>query len=115
MIKEYKEIEDLALQFIKEHWVELDWYGLTGEDLTLDEVTAEINNSYKTASWVVAEVMEWATETNYIETHMVALDVNYVPIYKIQDKFFTMNFNTSLLQECVYYKCVCSNMIVKLI
>ena len=80
-------IQELATSFIQEHWDEID-KNQTEIAKGKSTVLNFIKEDEEYASWIVCEVMNWGTPTDYLKPFVVEADIFVI---KINDKYFKLD------------------------
>ena len=84
-----KFLEDYAINFIKKHFDEINFEILDWKINSIEEIIEEIKNNSYMPTWIITEVMDWGTSTNYLKELIIEHD-NYF-IIKIEEKYFKYN------------------------
>ena len=83
----HKILDDFAIEFLKNHFDELDLEHLHWEVKSLSEAIEEVEKDECTAPWVISEVMHFGSSTDYLKE----LSVEHEGIgllLKIKNKYF---------------------------
>lgn len=70
IIKDMKPIQKMAINFINEHWDEID-KKKTEIFVSKEKFIKEIKSNLHTAAWVITEVMSWGCEKDYIRPQLI--------------------------------------------
>ena len=101
MNKHNKQLRDFAIQFIENHYEELNKEKLE-ISYTKDQCLKELYKDMDFVCWVIMEAMSWGCDKNYINDYKVECDKYLI---KIDKSYYTYNHNTYTLDPVkVKYK-----------
>lgn len=85
----YKILDDFAIDFLKNHFDELDLERLGWKVKSLSEAIEEVEDDECTAHWVIADVMCWGSNKNYLEEFIEEVeDEGLGVLVKIKNRYF---------------------------
>ena len=87
-----KILEEFAIDFIKNHFDEIDLKEVGWRVKSKEGAIRQIKKSTKTVNWVIIELMTWGTGFNYLKEFTVPNDAEYF-IIKVKDKYFSLDYN----------------------
>lgn len=91
-----KILDSFAINFIENHFDEIDLKDCDWNIKTKEEAIKEIKKNDYMAGWIITEVMKWRTPIDYIEEYKIENDEEHF-IVKINEKYFALDY------ENIYY------------
>lgn len=88
---ENKILEIFAIDFIKNHFDEIDLKSVGWKVKTKESAIKQIKKSQKTLFWVISEVMTWGTGINYLKEFFVQNEDDLF-IIKIDERYFYLDY-----------------------
>lgn len=86
-----KILDSFVIDFIENHFDEIDLKKCDWNIKTKDEAIKEIKKNDYMAGWIITEVMKWGTPIDYIKKFKVENDVDYF-IIKINERYFVLDY-----------------------
>ena len=106
-----KILDSFAINFIENHFDEIDLKKCDWNIKTKDQAIKEIKKNDYMAGWIITEVMNWGTPIDYIKAYKVEND-NEQFIIKVEDRYFTLDYeNISYFKEVFPRKVIIEKLI----
>ena len=86
-----KFLDSFAIDFIENHFDEIDLVKCEWNIKTKEEAIEEIKKDDYMAGWIITEVMNWGTPIDYIKEYMVENDAEHF-IIKIDERYFALDY-----------------------
>lgn len=86
-----KILDKLAINFIENHFDEIDLNKCEWNVKSKKEAIKEIKKKDKLTGWIITEVMSWGTPIDYIKEYKVENDKD-IFIIKIRQKYFALDY-----------------------
>ena len=87
-----KFLDSFAIDFIENHFDEIDLVKCEWNIKTKEEAIEEIKKDDYMAGWIITEVMNWGTPIDYIKEYMVENDAEHF-IIKIDERYFALDYD----------------------
>jgi len=106
-----KILDSFAINFIENHFDEIDLKKCEWSITTKEQAIKEIKNKGYMAGWIITEVMNWGTPTDYAKQYKVDNDEEHF-IIKIDDRYFGLDYeNINYLKEVFPKKVVIEKLV----
>ena len=89
-----KILDSFALNFIENHFDEIDLKDCDWNIKTKEEAIKEIKKNDYMAGWIITEVMKWGTPIDYIKEYKIENDEEHF-IVKINEKYFALDYENA--------------------
>ena len=86
-----KILDSFAINFIKNHFDEIDLKKCNWNIKTKDEAIKEIKKNDYITGWIIMDVMNWGTPIDYAKEFKVENDEDHF-IVKIDERFFALDY-----------------------
>ena len=86
-----KILDELAINFIKNHFNEIDLGKCDWNIKTKEQAIKEIKKNDYMAGWIITEVMHWGTPIDYAEEIKVENDEDHF-IIKVNERYFAIDY-----------------------
>lgn len=86
-----KILDDFAINFVEQHFNEIDLKKCDWNIKTKEEAIEDIQNNDYMAGWIITEVMMWGTLVDYITELRVDNDEEHF-IIKVDERYFALNY-----------------------
>ena len=86
-----KILDSFAINFIKNHFDEIDLKKCNWNVNTKEQAIKEIKKNDYMAGWIITEVMNWGTPIDYAKEFKVENDEDHF-IVKIDERFFALDY-----------------------
>ena len=93
------EVTKLAIEFVSKNWDKIDLKKIESIHNKKEDFIKEVKEDYYIACWVLTEIMSWGADKDYIKEYKVENEED-IFVIKINNKYFKINHQTSLLDEC---------------
>jgi len=84
-------IDSFAINFIENHFDEIDLKKCDWNITTKEQAIKEIKKNDYMAGWIITEVMNWGTPTDYAKQYKVENDEEHF-IIKIDNRYFALDY-----------------------
>jgi hypothetical protein len=91
-------VTKLAVEFIENHWEEIDLKKVGISSHSKQSFLAEIVTNYYSAGWVLNEVMSWGLDIDYIKEYQVETEGAFL-VLLIDNSYFRFDCKTHLFVE----------------
>ena len=106
-----KILDSFAINFIENHFDEIDLKKCDWNIKTKDQAIKEIKKNDYMAGWIITEVMNWGTPIDYIKEFKVENDEDHF-IIKIDERHFALDYeNTPYFKEVFPRKVIIEKLI----
>lgn len=86
-----KILDSFVINFIKNHFDEIDLKKCDWNIKTKEQAIKEIKKNDYMAGWIITEVMNWGSSIDYVKEYKVENDEEHF-IIKIDERYFTLDY-----------------------
>ena len=106
-----KILDSFAINFIENHFDEIDLKKCDWNIKTKDQAIKEIKKNDYMAGWIITEVMDWGTPIDYAKAYKVENDNDHF-IIKVEDRYFALDYeNINYFKEVFPRKVIIEKLI----
>ena len=89
-----KILDSFAINFIENHFDEIDLKKCDWNIKTKDQAIKEIKKNDYMAGWIITEVMNWGTPIDYVKAYKVENDNEHF-IIKVEGRYFALDYENN--------------------